>query len=601
MSSLHRTARQAFLRPIQALLAAVAVTATLLVAPAAQADTVLEAEPNTTTSTAQVLPLGTTVSGSFTEDVSCAYFACDTYKTTAGSAGRLQLDLRFADDLGTDGRLYIRVHDAAGSAIYDQTLSSADYDGSRLRALAMYVDSGVFYVSISASGSSLWSNEQYSFTATVTPGVVETERNDSTATADSIALGRTIAGSLFDGNCAYSDCDVFRLTMPQASKLSVDFRFSCDLGTGSLYEVSTIDNAGNRITRTPLGGADCDGAALRSVQVIAPAGNVYVEVTPRSSVTRAQEYKLTVTRTDTPAPDVDVTRLAGSDRQGTAVEISKATFAPGVPVTYVATGSKFPDALAAAPAAATQGGPLLLVDRDSMSPAVRAELTRLIPSRIVVVGSAASVSDALLADLRNYVPSGDVVRIGGVDRYDTANRIVDYAFPSGASTAWVATGEKFPDALSASAAAGAVDAPVILVNGGLSTTTAQTRQLVTDLGAASLTIAGSALSVSEGIKNSLPVPSTRIGGSDRYDTSEKLNKAAFTAAETVYFATGENFPDALAGATAAGYTGSPLFAVRPNCVPRAVLDDITALGASKVVLLGGPGTLSDSVARLTSC
>ncbi|WKK73389.1 cell wall-binding repeat-containing protein [Rathayibacter oskolensis] len=80
-----------------------------------------------------------------------------------------------------------------------------------------------------------------------------------------------------------------------------------------------------------------------------------------------------------------------------------------------------------------------------------------------------------------------------------------------------------------------------------------------------------------------------------------MNKAAFSGASTVYFATGENFPDALAGATAAGYTGSPLFAVRPDCVPRAVLDDLTALGAEKVVLLGGPGTLSENVARLQAC
>ncbi|WKK71749.1 cell wall-binding repeat-containing protein [Rathayibacter oskolensis] len=297
---------------------------------------------------------------------------------------------------------------------------------------------------------------------------------------------------------------------------------------------------------------------------------------------------------------VAVSRLAGSDRQGTAVEISKATFGANVPVAYVATGGNFPDALSAAPAAAKQGGPLLLVDRDSMAQSVRDELTRLKPAKIVVVGSALSVSDALKNDLAQYTRS--IQRIGGVDRYDTSKQIIQYAFPQGSSKAWLATGEKFPDALGASAAAGSVRAPVVLVNGGLPTADATTKSILSGLGVKTLTIAGSALSVSDGIAGSVPVASvTRIGGADRYDTSEKLNRAAFRTAGTVYLATGENFPDALAGATAAGFTKSPLFAVPPTCVPQAVLDDISALGAKKVVLLGGTGTLSDSVARLESC
>ncbi|MCJ1694986.1 cell wall-binding repeat-containing protein [Rathayibacter caricis] len=296
---------------------------------------------------------------------------------------------------------------------------------------------------------------------------------------------------------------------------------------------------------------------------------------------------------------LQVDRLAGKDRQETAVKISQATFKADVPVVYIATGGNFPDALSAAPAAAKQGGPLLLVDRDSMSQPVRDELARLKPAKIVVVGSAQSVSDSLGRELARYTKS--IQRIGGVDRYDTSRKIIAYAFPQGSSKAWLATGEKFPDALGASAAAGSVDAPVILVNGGLPAADPATKTVVTRLGVKTLTIAGSALSVSDGIKRTLPIASTRIGGTDRYDTSEKLNAAAFQKASTVLLATGENYPDALAGATAAGYSGSPLFAVPRDCVPRAVLDDIARFGAKRVVLLGSTNTLSDSVARLTPC
>ncbi|PTL72620.1 hypothetical protein C1I63_07025 [Rathayibacter caricis DSM 15933] len=583
-------------RLLLALLVLLLLLATLLAAPPARAAEVLEVEPNNSTATAQPLALGTTVSGVFAAGNCRNWSDCDIYKMTTSTAGRLQIDLRFSDDLGTDGRFLIDVLDASGAGLYEYYGSTADYDGSKVRALAMYVDSGTFYVSVT-SGSIL-TNQSYTLLATVTPGIVETEPNGSTATADPIELGRTIAGSLLSAGCN-DDCDFFRLQLSQPARLSADLRYSCLLGANRLFLVSTYDNSGDEITETVLDGGDCDGAALRSVPISAPAGNVYVSIRPMSDIVRGQEYKLTVNRTDIPTPDVDVKRLSGSDRQGTAVEISKATFAPGVPVAYIATGAKFPDALAAAPAAATQGGPLLLVDRDSMSPSVKQELARLQPQRIVVVGSALSVGDALYAELARY--AGSIERIGGVDRYDTAEKIVRSAFGSGASKAWIATGEKFPDALGASAAAGAVDAPVLLVNGGATSADPRTKGLLTDLGAGSVTIAGSALSVSEGIENSLPVPATRIGGSDRYDTSEQLNRAAFPSASTVYFATGENFPDALAGATAAGFTSSPLFAVRPDCVPPKVLQDVTALGADTVILLGSTGTLSDRVARLVSC
>lgn len=326
---------------------------------------------------------------------------------------------------------------------------------------------------------------------------------------------------------------------------------------------------------------------------------------PAGSVVRVKA-PLTVDGTPVtppPAGGPTVTRLAGTDRQGTAVEVSKSVFKPNVPVVYIATGSNFPDALSAGPAAAKQGGPLLLVDADSVSKVVTDELTRLAPKNIVVVGSSLSVSDRLLGQLSAYAPAGKTVRIGGVDRYDTSRQLIQRVFgPSGSSDAWLATGEKFPDALSASAAAGSSDAPVILVNGGLPTVDATTQRIVSGLRVADLTIAGSPLSVSTGIENSLVGPAkTRIGGTDRYDTSEQLNRAAFTNAKTAFFATGEKFPDALAGAAAAGYANAPLFAVRPDCVPRAVLNDLKNAGTTRVVLLGGEGTLSEAVEQLTPC
>ena len=90
-----------------------------------------------------------------------------------------------------------------------------------------------------------------------------------------------------------------------------------------------------------------------------------------------------------------VTRLGGADRYATAVAVSAATYSPGVSVAYLASGTGFADALAGAPAAGMQGGPVLLVTPTSIPAVVVAELTRLHPARIVILGGTGAVSGAV--------------------------------------------------------------------------------------------------------------------------------------------------------------------------------------------------------------
>ncbi|MBH0097640.1 cell wall-binding repeat-containing protein [Salinibacterium sp. NSLL150] len=73
------------------------------------------------------------------------------------------------------------------------------------------------------------------------------------------------------------------------------------------------------------------------------------------------------------------------------------------------------------------------------------------------------------------------------------------------------------------------------------------------------------------------------------------------SASVVYIATGTGFADALAGAALAGSQKAPLFITPSNCVPQSVLTAITNLDNPKVVLLGGMGVLTSSVASLKVC
>ena len=157
-------------------------------------------------------------------------------------------------------------------------------------------------------------------------------------------------------------------------------------------------------------------------------------------------------------------RLAGADRYATAAAISAATFAAGVPVAYVATGLAFPDALSGGPAAGREGGPILLVTPTAIPASTAAELERLDPQRIVVLGGTGAVSAQVAIDLQRYTPSGIVRRVRRRS-YATAVAVSQGSFPTGARHVFVATGQNFPDGLAGGPAAALRGGPLLLVPG----------------------------------------------------------------------------------------------------------------------------------------
>lgn len=296
----------------------------------------------------------------------------------------------------------------------------------------------------------------------------------------------------------------------------------------------------------------------------------------------------------------DVSRLAGADRFATSVAVAKQS-PTGVAVVYIANGFNYPDALSAAPAAAVQGGPLLLTDPLALPDVVRNEIVRLQPAQIVVVGGVAAVSDVVFQELSALAPTR---RDSGVDRFETSQVVNRRAFTGGASAAFIASGLNFPDALSASAAAGSSASPVILVNGTATTLDPSTGDLLAQLDATTVYIAGGTAVIAPTIERDLVNNSynvQRFGGADRYETSSLVNRGIFTSAQTAYMAVGTGFADALAGAALAGRDGSPLFIVPRDCVTPSVPADFVALGVAQRVLLGGLASLGEGVENLEIC
>jgi len=156
-----------------------------------------------------------------------------------------------------------------------------------------------------------------------------------------------------------------------------------------------------------------------------------------------------------------ITRLSGANRYDTAIAISQHLYPTDgtADSVVIATGTGFADALAGASLAALGNGPVLLTQPGALPTSVAAEIGRLAPDQIFVLGGEAAVSAAVFAQLQGLAPT---TRISGANRYATAVEISMAAFPGRAGVVYIAVGTNFPDALAGAAQAAASGSPVLL-------------------------------------------------------------------------------------------------------------------------------------------
>jgi putative cell wall-binding protein len=262
------------------------------------------------------------------------------------------------------------------------------------------------------------------------------------------------------------------------------------------------------------------------------------------------------------------TRLAGADRYDTARVIAERTFGTSSGV-MLATGERFPDALAGAYAAGLAGGPILLTTSNSLTPTTATALHDLQTAKIAILGGPQAVSAAVENDLvaRGY----QVVRLGGVDRYDTARIIAEFAGTDfigtigGRRVALVAGGEDphFPDALSGSPMADAQHYPTLLTK--TATLSDAARRGLSDLGIGDVFVLGGPAAVSDNVVaqiQGMGITVQRLGGKDRTDTAVQVanferDNLQFSTSH-VELARGDLFPDSLSGGPHAGHERAPV-------------------------------------------
>lgn len=91
------------------------------------------------------------------------------------------------------------------------------------------------------------------------------------------------------------------------------------------------------------------------------------------------------------------------------------------------------------------------------------------------------------------------------------------------------------------------------------------------------------------------IPADRFDGADRIETAIQVAAGSFESADTVLLARSDNYPDAIAGAPLAAKEKAPLLLTEPTSLNAGVANEIKRLGATNVIVLGGPDAISDGV------
>lgn len=311
-------------------------------------------------------------------------------------------------------------------------------------------------------------------------------------------------------------------------------------------------------------------------------------------------------------PEPSVRRAAGANRYLTNLAVNRLDPAPAGGIVIIATGADFADSLSASPAAALRGGSLFLTSKSGLTKAQLDEIKALDPSRVYIVGGTGAVPSSVAKQLTNATGMFPI-RVAGADRYETSAKIFQVFFSTAdVDRAFIATGKKFPDALSAAAVAGAMDAPVLLVDGTKGTNLmAPTLKLLKQKDVKDVVIAGGSGAVNSTIEKNLKKSFTvvRASGADRYQTNLALNNYAnqefgVGSIEGIWIATGTNFPDALSAAPKAGSSTQRLVLSNSKCIMKPVVSE-WIMGASSNVewttLVGGTGVLPKALEKLPEC
>ncbi len=375
-------------------------------------------------------------------------------------------------------------------------------------------------------------------------------------------------------------------------------------GTATISLAATDGPFGSGIDKTWYK-VDYQGAWYADPFEVTRPGHHTLHYKSYDKVGNLEEYN--VKYFDVVSVDTVYTEIEGDDRYETAVVTSQNAFPKGAQCVVIATGENWPDALGGAALAKAKGASILLTTARALPSYVIDEIERLGATEAIVLGGEGVVSGGVYSALEELLGESNVDRIGGDDRYETADlvaRATREAMGYSPYKVLVATGANFPDALGASPLAALGPWPLVLAppNSGL---TEGTKTTIEDIGCGYGVVLGGEGVVSPAVVADLEAlfgkgSVQRLAGANRYETSIECAKFGISHGlmwDGVALATGENFPDALAGGILQGRAGSVLLLTPHDSLHPAVASELEKQRdwIGNVTFLGGDAAVSADV------
>jgi putative cell wall-binding protein len=308
---------------------------------------------------------------------------------------------------------------------------------------------------------------------------------------------------------------------------------------------------------------------------------------------------------------LSTSRLSGDTRYETAKVISEYYNKGSVQNVVLATGNEFADALSASVLAYEKQAPILLVDStvNSSKDAFEYILKHFDPTgTIYIVGGTGIINTEFVSKLKD-LGFKNVVRVAGLDRYETSYEIANALMNKAASTVVISSGEQYPDALSISSFAANKGWPILLSPQG--NLPQNIKNYLKEKKPSKVFLTGGVGAISDNviaeIKEVIPQVSVeRLTGQSRFDTNVNITETFANHPSTVYLATGYGFADALSGSVVAAENGEPILFIDSAVasLPKSVANYFEKLYANKIspniISLGGSGVVPDEIIKSSS-
>lgn len=265
-------------------------------------------------------------------------------------------------------------------------------------------------------------------------------------------------------------------------------------------------------------------------------------------------------------------RIFGQTRYQTmAALVEKGEWEQG-DTAIVASGANFPDALSASSLAGLLDAPVILTESSRLSTEASAELKKLAPNKVYVIGGESAISASTYKQIQNITGKKCTVeRIADQTRYETCMKIASHPAFKQAKTVIIVTGTNYADALSISPYAYKKGYPILLCDPKKGLTNEEfdfVHKMCYDYAI----LVGGTSAVPQHVETQLKWlalnDQIRLSGATRYETSAEIldfeTRTTSLKTDGVFLATGKNFPDALAAGPVAAKKGTVLLLVDPG-------------------------------------